>query len=112
MHTTQIAEFYGPVLLLDQFNLSIFINGIVVGLSEVAAYPQCYYLVTRVGRKTIAYAGFGVTYIASMVLLFVWKQGSHDSGADIGSSIAVLILIFIFRYAITVEFTIFYVYLN
>ena len=33
LHTTQIAEFYGPVLLLDQFNLSIFINGIVVGLS-------------------------------------------------------------------------------
>ena len=33
LHMTQITCFYGPVLLLDQFNLSIFINGIVVGLS-------------------------------------------------------------------------------
>ena len=30
---TIIFEFYAPALMLDQFNLNIFINGLVVGVS-------------------------------------------------------------------------------
>lgn len=45
-----------------------------------------------------------------MALIFLWNQGSKI--ADLGSSIGVLILIFIFRFSVTVEYTFFYVYYN
>ena len=53
---------------------------------------------------------FVATFICSMILIFLWDQGSHS--ASFGSSIGVLVLIFIFRFAISVEYTTFYVYFN
>jgi len=62
-------------------------------------------------RKILAYVCFTTTLICSFTLIFIWDQSSNTT-PDIGSSIGVLILIFIFRFAITVEFTFFCVYFN
>ncbi len=98
--------------MLDQFQLNIFINGLVIGVSEIIAYPICYYMITRVKRRFVAYGCFALTFICSLILTFIWKQGQTDEAPDIGSSIGVLSLIFIFRFAISVEYTYFYVYFN
>jgi len=87
--------------MLDEFQLDIFINGLVIGVSEIIAYPLCYYMITRIKRQHVAYGCFLLTFVCSLVLTFVWKQGSEET-PDIGSSIGVLALIFIFRFAISV----------
>lgn len=98
--------------MLDQFNLSIFINGLVVGVSEIISYPLCYYMITRIKRTTVGIGCFILTLICSVVLIFLWKQGDKEGTEDIWSNIGVLILIFVFRFAISVEYTYFYVYYN
>ncbi len=87
--------------MLDQFKLDIFINGLVVGVSEIISYPICYFMITRIRRRIVAYGCYLLTFICSMVLIFIWKQGSTED-EDIGSSIGVLALIFVFRFAISV----------
>jgi hypothetical protein len=64
----------------------------------------------KIRRQYVAYACFLTTFLCSMVLIFLWDQGSEK--VDIGSSIGVLTLIFIFRFAISIEYTFFYVYFN
>lgn len=105
-----IFEFYAPALMMDNFKLSLFINGLVIGLSELIAYPICYVLIMRSKRRHIAYGCFGITFVCSIILLFLWNQ--DDENPDIGSSIGVLIFIFIFRFAISVQYTFFYIYFN
>jgi len=67
-------------------------------------------MITRITRKKTAYACFAATFICSMVLIFIWQQDDDDP--SIGSSIGVLVLIFIFRFAISLEYTVFYIYFN
>ena len=97
--------------MLEQFKLNIFINGLVIGLSEFAAYPVCYFMITKVTRKATSYGCFAISYVCSLILIFVWKQGSQEE-IDIGNSIGILALIFVNRFAITCIYTIFYVQVN
>lgn len=104
LQCTIIFEFYAPALMLDQFKLNIFINGLVVGVSEIISYPLCYYMITRIKRRFVAYGCFALTLACSVILIFVWKQGDKDDtdAGDIASNIFVLVLIFLFRFAISV----------
>ena len=67
-------EFFGPALIIDQFQLSIFINGLVIGVSEFVTYPFSFIIIKK-SRKLTAYVCFGVTAVTSFLLMFVWKQG-------------------------------------
>ena len=110
LHCTIIFEFYAPALMLDKFKLDIFINGLVIGASEILSDPICYFLIMKTRRRLVAYACFAATFLCSAVLTFMWDQ--EDEDPDIGKSIGVLVFIFIFRFAISVEYTFFYVYFN
>ena len=107
---TVIFAFYAPALMLDKFNLSLYINGLVVGVSEIISYPVAYVMITRITRKKTAYGCFATTFICSVVLIFIWDQGNDN--ASIAGSIGVLVLIFVFRFAISLEYTVFYIYFN
>jgi MFS transporter, OCT family, solute carrier family 22 (organic cation transporter), member 4/5 len=78
LQCTIIFEFYAPALMLDQFNLSLFINGMVVGFSELISYPLCYVMITRIKRKHAAYGCFLMTLLCSVILIFIWKQGDTE----------------------------------
>ena len=110
LQCTIIFEFYAPALMLDKFKLDIFINGLVIGVSEILSYPICYFLIMKTRRRLAAYACFAATFLCSAVLTFMWEQ--EDEDPDIGKSIGVLVFIFVFRFAISVEYTFFYVYFN
>ena len=69
-------------------------------------------MITRIGRRVVAFGCFALTLACSGVLTFLWKQGDKEDSVDIWSDIGVLILIFAFRFAISVEYTYFYVYFN
>lgn len=110
LQCTIIFEFYAPALMLDKFKMNIFINGLVVGISELISYPICYLLIMKTKRQFIAYGCFATTFACSTILTFMWNQ--EDENPDIGKSIGVLVFIFIFRFAISLEYTFFYVYFN
>lgn len=74
LQSTVIFEFYAPALMIDQFKLNIFINGIVVAVSEIVAYPLCYCLITCCKRKHVAYVCFIVSFICSFALIFLWND--------------------------------------
>lgn len=61
-------------------------------------------------RKYVAYVCFGLSSICAIILVFIWDQAEENP--TLGNSIAVLVLIFIFRFAVTLEYTFFCVYLN
>jgi hypothetical protein len=103
-------EFYAPALMLDQFKLSLFVDGVVVGASEFVSYPLCYILISICNRRTIAYGCFIATLFCSVLLLFLWSQGSESP--KLSESIEVLVLIFVFRFAVSLEYTAFLVYIN
>jgi OCT family organic cation transporter-like MFS transporter 4/5 len=74
LQCTIIFEFYAPALMLDKFKLDIFINGLVIGVSEIISYPICYFLIMKSKRQYAAYACFAGTFICSFVLIFMWDQ--------------------------------------
>ena len=96
--------------MLDKFKMNIFINGLVVGVSEIISYPITYFIIMKSKRRLVAYACFAAAFLCSGILIFVWDQ--EDENPDIANSIGVLALIFIFRFAVSLEYTFFYVYFN
>lgn len=64
--------FYAPGLMIDQFQLSIFINGLSVSASEFIAYPIAFLLITRMKRKIMAYICFTTCLTCAVVLAVIW----------------------------------------
>lgn len=104
--------FYAPQLMLSQFHLDIFLNGLVMGLSELIAYPLCYFLITRCRRTRAAYVCFTTTLVCSSALVFLWHPKSDGVEVDLLANIVVLLLFFFIRLAISAEYTFFFVYFN
>jgi MFS family permease len=104
--------FFGPVLILSEFELNIFVEGLVVGLSEFVSYPLCYYLITRTKRQLLAYRCFAVAAACQILLIFVWNQGATANFSSTYESCLLMLLIFVFRFAISVEYAFFFVYVN
>ena len=100
MDCATIFGYYAPSLLIDKFKLNIFINGIVVGASDVVSYPICYHLIMRTRRRIVATVCFAVSAVCSVILVFIWEQDS-DEAMSIQSSIGILVLIFLFKFMIT-----------
>jgi hypothetical protein len=74
LQCTIIFEFYAPALMLDKFKMSIFINGLVVGLSEIISYPITYFIIMKSKRQFVAYGCFAAAFLCSGVLVFIWDQ--------------------------------------
>lgn len=69
-----IVQFYAPSLMLDQFKLNIFIDGLVIGISELICYPICYFMIMKTKRKTTGYLCFAVAFVCAFILIFLWKS--------------------------------------
>ena len=104
-----MLSFYIPALMIDQFNFSIYINALVLSVSEMAAYPLVYFMINHAKRKYIANVSFGCTFICAIILLFIWSPGAEEK-VDIGANLGTLAVIFLFRFFITVEYISFLVY--
>lgn len=104
-------SFYAPSLMLSEFDFDFFINGLAIGVSQLIAYIGTFFIVERARRKLLANICFGVTFICAFTLIFVWDQGSNEEPSTAEQAIT-MILIFLFQLAISVEFTVFYVYEN
>ena len=64
---------YGFLQIAD---LDIFASGLIIGSSSLVAYPFCYFAITRVKRKVMALLSFGLVFIFSLALVFIWHPQS------------------------------------
>ena len=96
--------------MLDSFNFSIYINGIAIGISQIMAHFSGSYLVSRFKRRYISFCCFASAFACSTILIFLWDQNGQQS--SLAADVIILFLIFIFQFSITLQYSIFYVYLN
>lgn len=96
--------------MLSSFHFNIYINGIAIGISQILANFSASYFVSRFKRRYTGFACFTSTFICSTILVFVWDQNGNES--SLTAEIVILLLIFTFQFSITLQSSIFYVYLN
>ena len=100
--------YFGPVLLMDSFNLNIFINGSVMGGANLLSAIACILIISKCRRIVTAIICMSLCLISSLVLVFLWDQNSQI----ISQNIVIYLLIFLFRLAINTEYTFAQVYIN
>ncbi len=87
--------YYGPLMLIEKYNLNIFVSALVVTASEIVVYPIVYFWVDRMKRKIWAKILFGVGIICAVLLYFI--AGSNEGFMKFIQ----MSLIFVFRFAIS-----------
>jgi len=87
--------YYGPLMLIEKYNLNVFVSALVVTSSDIISYPIVYFWVDKMKRKLWAKMLFALAILCAIALFFV--IGSHDS---FWKAIQ-MILIFVFRFAIS-----------
>ena len=95
--------------MLADFDFSIFINGLVIGLASAVSYIFSYFAITRAYRKVVAIVSFSIILVLSFVLIFIWDSNSSEE--EEGTNILILVFFFVISFVITVEYTFFFVYL-
>ncbi len=96
--------YYGPLMLLDQYNFNIYISSVILTLSDMIVYPILYKTIKNMKRKLWGKIFFSIAIACAVILLFI--VGTKDSFV----SVIQMILIFCFRFAISFEFAVFGIY--
>ena len=94
--------FYAPSMMMDKFHLGIFVNGWVIEGSLLLSSIFSCYMVTYFPRVKAGIVSFSVVLAASIGLTFVWDQNNYKP-ISLEDSIWVLVLLFLFMFAITAE---------
>ena len=106
-----LMEYFTPTLMLAQFNLNIFINGLVIQSSQILASVASFFMISRCPRKVVTYVVFTIILLISTLLIFIWDQDKNDT-SDTLTDVIVLGCVFIIDFAITIEFNFFTIYFN
>lgn len=96
--------YYGPLMLIEKYNLNMYVSALVITSSEIVLYPFLYFWVDRMNRRMWAKIFFGVDVVCAILLFFV--LGSKDTLMKTVQ----MVLIFVFRFCISFEFSLFAVY--
>ena len=108
--TTNIV-YFGPTLMIDQFNFSIYVSGLVILSSQLLAAIFSIFIINHVPRRMLGIITFSICAACSIALIFLWDQDQKET-TDVNSNIIVLVFIFYLEFAITCEFDSFMVYIN
>jgi len=71
--------FYAPDLMLNEFELNIFVNGLVFGIATIIAEPISYCIIMITKRKNLAIVCFITAFVCSFTLIFLWDQSSNTT---------------------------------
>ena len=110
VHFFVSLEFFIPAFIVDKYELGLYISGLAVGFSEFLAYPLCYVMISKYGRRKTSIVGYSISLVCAILLFFAWDQGSSRNQSFV-TSIFVLVLVFIFRFVVTVVYTYLFVYI-
>jgi len=99
--------YYGPTLIVDQFGYDIYTSTTILNVADLLTYYPLMLIVDKIRRKKALIIQFLVATIISGVMVFLVKPEDCDSCAIVYIQMA---LIFIFRFAISMEFALMNVY--
>lgn len=79
--------YYGPLMLISKLSFNMYINALVVTVSELVTYPLCFLLIHRIRRKLAGIVLYGVCGVSAFMLIFVianlCQDGSKCSLLDV-----------------------------
>jgi MFS transporter, OCT family, solute carrier family 22 (organic cation transporter), member 4/5 len=111
MDCTLDLEYYTPTLMLDQFKLNIFLNGLIIQSSLVLACLLTTVLVHRFSRRMFNMLSYAVITLCAGVLIFIWDQ-NKEYVTSVSENLAVLVVVFVNQFVVIGEFNVFLVYVN
>ncbi len=104
--------YYAPLILIDNFGFNFYLNGVIINLSELITYFVSYFLITKLKRKNMALFLFAVAFGCSFILLFIHKNEICSEDCWNAKNVIELLIIFVMRFAISLEFQIYLIYVN
>jgi hypothetical protein len=96
--------YYGPLMLMERYNLNVFVSAVVLTMSDIFVYPIIYFFVEKMQRKLWGKMLFALATICGVGLFFVTRlEGNFWKFMQ-------MVLIFVFRFAISFYFVLFSIY--
>jgi MFS family permease len=99
--------YYGPTLIVSQFGFDIYTSTVVLNVADLLTYYPLMLIVDKIRRKKALIIQFLVATVISGIMIFLVKPEDCDSCIILYVQ---LVLIFIFRFAISMEFALMNVY--
>ena len=99
--------YYGPTLIVSQFGFDIYTSTVVLNVADLLTYYPLMLIVDKIRRKKALIIQFLVATVISGIMIFLVKPEDCDSCVILYVQ---LVLIFIFRFAISMEFALMNVY--
>jgi predicted PurR-regulated permease PerM len=79
LNITTYYLYAAPTLMLEKFNMNMYINGFAFGISEIVSYPFSYYFSKKVPRKSAFMVALVFIFILTIPVFFtknsVCKEG-------------------------------------
>ena len=102
LHYFAAFQFIAPEIAIRNYSLSIYTNGVVIGLAEVFGSILCYFIIDHFARKKVIYITQTIC-IATSVPVFIFFACS-DGNCPMATKILQIAGLFIFRFAATVAY--------
>lgn len=99
--------YYGPTLIVSQFGFDIYTSETALNISDIIVYYPSMLIIDKIKRRKLCTILFLIATIVSGVLIFLTKPKDCDNCATIFIQLA---LVFVFRFCISMQFTIMLVY--
>lgn len=65
-------------MLLEKYNLNVFVSALVVTSSEILVYPIAYCWLNKMKRKLFAKILYAVAIVCSVLLYFIGGDSNED----------------------------------
>jgi len=99
--------YYGPSLIVSQFGFDVYTSTVVLNVADLLTYYPLMLMVDKIRRKKSLIIMFSVATVIAGVMIFLVKPSDCDACPIVFVQLA---LIFIFRFAISMEFALMNVY--
>jgi OCT family organic cation transporter-like MFS transporter 13 len=99
--------YYGPTLIIGQFGFDIYTSNLVLNTADILTYYPLMLIIDKIRRRRICMLLFFIATVISAALIFLVKPQDCDNCSIIYIQLA---LVFVFRFCISMEFTVMLVY--
>lgn len=99
-----------PSMLVDKFGFDFYLNSVILNTSELCTYFFSYFTITRLRRRLLNIITSIVCLMASFCLIFLHSNQICQTNCDEGKMIAELVVTFILRFAISLQFQVLFLY--
>ena len=101
--------YYGPILIIGQFGFDIYTSNLVLNVADILTYYPLMLIIDKIRRRAGCMLLFFIATVVSGILIFLVKPKDCDTCSIIFIQLA---LIFVFRFCVSMQFTLMLVYQN